>query len=292
MQDGLEHIDALVNLIDDPDEVIFDQIKYEILSCGPEAIPYLEKAWENSNFGPVYQQRIESILSEINLSDTKEAFVNWKKNKSNNLLLGLVLVNKLKYPNISYAEVKKKIDQLVNQASIGFEEQLTSIEKIRHLNQFLFIQNKFDGNNENYYALENSFITDVLQTGKGNAISISMIYKLIANQLGVPLEGVNLPKHFILGYEYQQDNDKLNSSLNTSMKFYLNPFSKGAILSEEDIDRFLDEIKITPRRKFYNKCSNIEIIIRILNNLKNSYSLEKNIEKINFIKDLQKVLAD
>lgn len=286
MPTKLEHIDALVNLIDDPDELIFDQIKSEILACGPDAIPYLEKAWEKIELGPLYQQRIELLLSEINLSDISEGFVNWKKNQQDNLLLGLVLINKLKYPNISFADIQKKIDRLVADAKIDFEEQLTSFEKIRHINKVLFDVHGFEGNNENYYAPENSFISDVLQTKKGNAISLSMIYMLVANKLGVPLKGVNLPKHFILGYEFNQQNEELSSTLNTSMKFYVNPFSKGAILGEKEIDHFLDEIKITPRRKFYNKCSNLEIIIRILNNLKNSYSLLKNKEKHDFISGL------
>ena len=58
-----KEIKALIHLIDDPDEQIFNQIREKILSIGNEVIPLLEEAWENQNLGVLYQSRIEKRFS-------------------------------------------------------------------------------------------------------------------------------------------------------------------------------------------------------------------------------------
>ena len=62
-------ISALVHLIDDPDELIFFQVKDKLIEMGAGVIPHLEKAWATENFGDLFQFRLESIIHEIQLKD-------------------------------------------------------------------------------------------------------------------------------------------------------------------------------------------------------------------------------
>ena len=50
-------IKALVHLLEDPDEFIFDQVKDKLMQLGPNVIPYLEKAWEKDDFGDLFQEK-------------------------------------------------------------------------------------------------------------------------------------------------------------------------------------------------------------------------------------------
>mgnify|MGYP001342396073 CR=1 FL=1 len=61
--DNSNEINALVHLIDDPDELIFNHVKEKLMHLGIGIIPHLEQAWANENFGDIFQNRLESFDS-------------------------------------------------------------------------------------------------------------------------------------------------------------------------------------------------------------------------------------
>ena len=69
-------IQALVSLVDDPDESIFTQVKSELIKHGKAAIPYLENSWAEDLFGNTHQRRIETLIRDINFEETKTQLVN------------------------------------------------------------------------------------------------------------------------------------------------------------------------------------------------------------------------
>ena len=70
-------ISALVKLIDDPDENVFLHVRDEIIKCGSNAIPYLEKSWEEDYYGLVFQSRIENIIHDIQFEEVKTGLEKW-----------------------------------------------------------------------------------------------------------------------------------------------------------------------------------------------------------------------
>ena len=82
-----------------------------------------------------------------------------------------------------------------------------------------------------------------------------------------------MPKHFILGFE---DESELNGD---TVKFYINPFSKGAILNRQDLELFLKREKLKEESKYFTPCGNIAIIKRLINNLLHSYTYQGKKEK-------------
>ena len=79
-------------------------------------------------------------------------------------------------------------------------------------------------------------------------------------------------------------------SLSDNILFYINPFSKGLIFNQSDIDSFIKQLKIEPETKYYLPCSNLDIIKRILNNLIYSFDKMGYAEKVKELKDLDKQL--
>ena len=74
------------------------------------------------------------------------------------------------------------------------------MEKVRVLNHIIFDVHGFSGNTANFHAPQNSYINNVLESKKGNPLSLSVLYAVIAQRLDVNIYGVNLPEHFILAY--------------------------------------------------------------------------------------------
>jgi hypothetical protein len=86
-------------------------------------------------------------------------------------------------------------------------------------------------------------------------ISLSIIYILIAQKLGLPVYGVNLPNLFICTYKSEEQ------------QFYINPFNKGLIFSKSDIENYVQQLHLNPMDLFFEPCDHVDIIKRILRNL-------------------------
>ena len=105
-------INALISLIEDPDEIIFSQVKSEIKNYGAEIIPKLEKEWETSSFGPLYRERIEKLIQSIQLESVSGKMKDWHNSEEKDLLEGALLINQFQYPSYDTDLIKKEISRI------------------------------------------------------------------------------------------------------------------------------------------------------------------------------------
>ena len=267
-----QELNALISLLDDPDEKVFEQVSMKFLSLGQEIIPLLEDAWERS-FDTLLQNRIENIIHQIQFDIIKDALKDWSSPENQNLLEGALLIAQYQYPDIDIIKIKKHIDQIKKDVWLELNENLTALEKVRILNHILFDVHNLSGNTTNYHAPQNSYINNVLESKKGNPLLLAIIYTIIAQSLDIPIYGVNLPEHFILCYANMDRMGLPTGTMNeeSSVLFYINPFSKGNVFGEKEINAFLKQLKLEQIPGFYEPCSNLEIIKRLLRNLISSY---------------------
>jgi hypothetical protein len=131
-------IKALLNLIEDPDEEIFLQVKNELIFLGIDVIPNIEKAWETNPFGNKYLIKLENIIHEIQFKDNYNSLINWKETGAKNLLDGVILVNKFQYPELNRKKIEKQLKIIVQDAQIELTEHMTGLEKITILNDIIY----------------------------------------------------------------------------------------------------------------------------------------------------------
>ena len=105
-------IKALVRLIDDPDETIFEHVRDEIISHGTYAIPFLESSWEEDDYGLLFQSRIEDLIKEIQYKAVKDELVNWIKSSQKDLLTGALIISRYQYPNFDEEKTRKRIQEI------------------------------------------------------------------------------------------------------------------------------------------------------------------------------------
>lgn len=288
---SLKEVIALITLLDDPDEVIYSQVKERFVILGPPAIPHLETAWENS-FDAIMQKRIEIIIHTIQFEILQKALKKWAVEEQEDLLKGILILSRYQYPDLNETKIRKDLDQIKQDVWLELNDDLTAIEKVKVLNHILFEVHQFSGNITNYHAPQNSFINNVLESKKGNPLMLSVLYMLICKELNIPIYGINLPQHFVLAYLNDNANliDVNNKTLSNNILFYINPFSKGLIFNQKDIDQFLKQLNLEAEAKYYIPCSNIEIVKRSLNNLIFSYEKLGYLEKVDELKGLDKQL--
>ena len=291
MSEEIQHteLNALISLLDEPSNPVFDKIKEKILYYGIEAIPFLEDAWDNS-FDNDIQGRIEEIIHSIQLRNLKDELINWKENNRLDLLEGFYLVSKYQYPDLDYNVQKENVTRIEKDIWLELNSNLTALEKVKVINHVLFDINRFAGNKTNIDAPQNLFLNNILETRKGNHLSLGILYIILSQKLGIPIFGVNLPQHFILAYMDEVRDEKIALEDENEVLFYVNPFNKGAVFTQREIELFIKHLKLKPNASFYKPCDNIDIIQRLLKNVIASYTKIGYLEKVEELEDILGVL--
>ena len=289
MASAQDEIKALISLLDDPDEMVFDQIRLKIESMGEEIIPVLEDAWEYQAYGILFQSRVENIIHNIQFDNVKADLGKWAATEEKDLLDGMLALAKYQYPEIDDDEIRALINKIEKDIWLEFHDGLTALEKLKVFNHIMFDVHGFEGNKKHYHSTDNSFINRVLESKRGNPISLAVLYLILAERLDLPVYGVNLPRHFILAWGDLMD-FSLGDSDEPKILFYINPFSGGSVFGKRDIDAFLKELKLKPNPIFFLPCSNYDIMVRSMNNLIHSYEQDGQGHKAEEIRELQRII--
>lgn len=285
------NVKALITLLDDPDELIFESVSEQIRNLGPEVVHDLEIAWETT-LDESLRERIEELIHTIQFNHTKNSLRDWHQSDKPDLLTGVWLVCRYHFPELEIAELLSKIEQIRYDVWLELKDNFTALEKVKVLNHVLFELHKFSGNIKNYYASHNSYLNQVLENKQGNPISLAIIYSLIAQKLDIPIYGVNLPKNFVLAYLFDGTTDQPEKISEDEVMFYINPFNRGQVFNRKEIEVYLKSQKIKPDRHFYIPCDNRQIIRRVLQNLHFSYQQAGLEDKAKEISELKEQLED
>ncbi|MFM6954186.1 MAG: transglutaminase-like domain-containing protein [Sphingobacteriaceae bacterium] len=282
-----KEINSLIKLLDDPDTEIFSHVTEKIKEYGPEVIAYLEKAWEES-LDAQLQERIENLVHQLQFEHVKTDLQLWTLSGSFDLLQGILIINRYQYPDLDEQKIINQLEDIKREVWVQLMYDMSALEKVKLLNHVFFTIFGFGGNTKNYHDPQNSYLNQVLESKKGNQITLSIIYSTIAQKLDIPVYGINLPQHFILGYvDKAQEYDTQGGVL-----FYINPFNKGFVFYKRDINAFLQQLQLAPSAQFYEPCSNSDIAIRVLRNLISAYEKLGQPEKVRELEELLAVLIE
>ncbi|MDB5017150.1 MAG: Transglutaminase-like superfamily protein [Mucilaginibacter sp.] len=278
-------VNSLIRLLDDPDGEIFEHVHQKLLSYGPEAITYLETAWEEA-FDPIQQERIANLVHEIQFRIVKKDLQLWHQGGAFDLLQGILIVNRYQYPDLDEQKVINQIEGIKRDIWIQMMHEASPAEQIKLINHVFYNIYGFSGNTTNHQDPQNSYLSQVLETKKGSQTSLAIIYSIIAQKLDIPVYGVNLPQHFILAYM----DESMQSEFDGGILFYINAFNKGFIFGRRDVDMFLKQLNLKFDKQFYEPCSNTDIIKRVLRNLISAYEHLGSAEKVEELNELLGIL--
>ncbi|MDF2431282.1 MAG: hypothetical protein JWP44_913 [Mucilaginibacter sp.] len=278
-------VNSLIRLLDDPDGEIFEHVHQKLLSYGPEAIAYLETAWEEA-FDSIQQERIANLVHEIQFGIVKKDLQLWHQGGAFDLLQGILIVNRYQYPDLDEQKVINQIEAIKRDIWIQMMHEASPAEQIKLINHIFYSIYGFSGNTTNHQDPQNSYLSQVLETKKGSQTSLAIIYSIIAQKLDIPVYGVNLPQHFILAYL----DETMQSDFDGGILFYINAFNKGFIFGRRDVDMFLKQLNLKFDKQFYEPCSNTDIIKRVLRNLISAYENLGSAEKVVELNELLGIL--
>jgi len=172
-----------------------------------------------------------------------------------------LLIAASEYPELDVIAQMEVLDSLAAGAAKGMGDDGDPLSSVNNLSAYLFDEVGFHGNDSEYYDPRNSYLNEVLARRMGIPITLSLVCIEVGKRLGVPLEGVGMPGHFLLRHRDEPG-------------IYIDPFHRGILLSEEECAQLLREATRTAvpwDQSYLTTVSNRELIARILRNLKGIY---------------------
>ncbi len=143
-------------------------------------------------------------------------------------------------------------------------------EQIARLNQHVFTHHKFAGDLEHYQQPQYSCLDTVLHERRGLPILLCVVYMEIARRVGVDVEGIGFPGHFLV------------SPADGESRFFIDPFNAGRVLRtdqlHERLQRMSDGSVIADPQRFLATVPNRYVLVRICNNLKGAYLRNKDVD--------------
>ena len=176
------------------------------------------------------------------------------------------------YPDLNVAAYLSRIEELAYMLRLRIDEDDSIPERISALNQFLFGELGFAANSDDYYDPRNSFLNEVLERRTGIPITLSVIYMELGRKVGLPLQGVSFPGHFLVKCAVPEG------------AVVLDPYSGGISLGLPDLQKRLREVQGGEVSRaivaeLLVSASNKDIIVRLLRNLKAIYLREHKLDK-------------
>jgi hypothetical protein len=283
-------INALFNLIDDPDEEVYSTVSEKIIEFGKGIIPNLENLWENTLHEDV-QSRIEMLIHRLHFTDLKNDITEWRDGAYHDLLFGALLVSKFQYPDLHTTPVLQDIEKIRRNVWLELNSYLTPLEQANVLSSIIYNYYNLKGVEVNYKNADEFFLHKVLETKKGNAISNGIIYQVMCELLDINAKIINIPKQMVIAF-YHSDYDPATHIGHPQEKihFYVDGIN-GQAYSHQDIENYFKRISVPPVQSYYKPISHKRIIQTLIEEVAKCFDLPSNEYKQKELMQLAEILG-
>lgn len=278
-ENEIKELDALVSLIDEPNEEMFTEIRHKVISYGKQAIPILEEAWVNT-MGDDDSDRIENLIEDIRRNDLFTEMDLWRSENQSNIWEGYSVIMRYINPLIELQHCNDIFEKFVKEIWLELNDNLTALEKIKVLNHILFKVNNIKASGLSSVKSDSFFLNKLIDQQIANPSVLGLFYIAIAQRLKIPVYGVDLPGHFIVAFI--DDNNSLNPLVfkNTEdVLFYMNPGNNGAVFTYNEVRHYIEQMKLKQEPEYFKPASNNAMLIRVIRELIVVLKNEKNERK-------------
>lgn len=186
------------------------------------------------------------------------------------LARGCLMIAEDAYPGLDVEQYLAELERLAMRLRARLPQSYGAEERVMALNQFLFDDLGFYGNTDDYYDPRNSYLNEVMDRKTGIPITLAILYMELGRRVGLPLEGVSFPGHFLVRLRLRRGT------------LVLDPFSGGVPQSEDELHQRLKRVipegatgdipvAELPLDQFLEPASKRQILARVLRNLKGIY---------------------
>ena len=262
-----EELKAFVNLLSDSEEKTLKLMAEQLAKLDDSSLKRIQELTEAKDDVQLTDNWYHA--SKLYLS---QLLKNWKQN--GDLESGLFLLARFENPGLDVSYYKSVLDTYTQRVEDRITPSSSEDEIIAAINHVLYKEENFVGNQIDYYDVNNNFINTVLEYKTGNPIMISSIYILIARRLGLEIEGVGTPGHFIVRFRD---------------RFY-DPFFSGREITKDECILRAQELSVFWRDEYLDAIDDVFIIARCIRNLIAIYKKKEDLETVEELSQLLKLI--
>ena len=180
-------------------------------------------------------KRTQDVQAGVRATAFESAAARWERlarARSDEISLaeGALLIAAEEYEDLDVAEYLQRIDAMGAALRQRLREDISTSDALVALNRYIFEELGFSGNADDYYDPRNSYLNEVIERKLGIPITLSVVYIEIGRRIGLPLQGVSFPSHFLVTCTLRDGT------------VVLDPFAGGASLGLEDLQERLRPI--------------------------------------------------
>ncbi len=225
--------EALRGLLDDTSSHVRQALLAYFTGMGAVAVPFLREVAQGSN--RVLSRHARWYLDELKFDDPAAEFRGFIRSLNYELETGALLLARTVTPQLDVGACCAELDAIAARCRQLIVEPATPREQCRIINRVLFHEWSYRGNVENYTDPMNSLLDQVLIRRKGIPISLTIVYLLVAERVGLDLKPVGLPGHFVVG------------CFTDGAPFFVDPFDQGLFRDTFEIFALLRANNVVPK---------------------------------------------
>lgn len=246
---------ALVTLLDEGDQDTVNLVKKELILAGPSHLEEYQQMLTTSSVPVARHLRevIEKIETAQNLGNISRGLAKLKTYAQLEELCWELA--RSEQPGFDGGPYSRQLDSWGEALSDYVGRTATAEEKVRAITRFLAYEQRLSGNHHDYYHPRNCYLPWVIEFRQGLPLTLTLIYILVGRRAGIEIEGISAPGHFVARLDH----------------IYFDPYYSGRIISESEWNRITSEISETHRHLVTKACSPLQMVHRMLINLRNAY---------------------
>ena len=250
---------ALLNLLGDSDPAIYTAVRERILSHGSSVCDWLRPHTLSSD--AVVRKHAHAIILHFESRDADHEFLSFclRHGEDLDLETGALKLAATTYPEINFAAYRAVLDEFAEELRGRINPDAEARTHLATINDYLFNELGFHGNEESYFDPKNSYLNQALDRRTGNPISLCLIYILLARRLQLPITGIGLPGHFVCRYQ------------SSAGSIYIDAFDRGRLLTKTDCVQYLIHSAFGLHEQFLTPVPPRRWLMRICGNLHQSY---------------------
>jgi regulator of sirC expression with transglutaminase-like and TPR domain len=251
---------ALLKLLTDDDIAVYHTIRGKILSYGQAAGDWLRPHTLSSD--PILRRRANELVHYLARQDSDNRFLAFCLNQGEDLDVeeGAWLLAQTQYPDINVAAYQALFDSYAADLRERIDSNSPPESTLATINQYLFTELGFLGNEANYYDPDNSYLNRVVDRRTGNPISLCLVYLLTARRLRLPIVGIGMPGHFLIRYQ------------SSTGEVFIDAFNRGKLLTKADCVKYLLHTSHGFQEGYLAPVSSRRVLLRVCSNLHQIYA--------------------
>ncbi len=243
----------LVTLLADENPNVGDTISEHLRAIGPAALSALQTA--AGDLDMILSERASGLVREMMQVAVIDDLTHFVQDGAVGLETGLLLLARLESPQLDLQATVDQLDRMTEDLMLRLDPGDEVEVLLKSLARYLHEEQGFGGNVDDYYNPYNTYLHTVLTSRRGIPISLSCLYLVLGQRLGLPLYGVGLPGHFVLKYD---DGDQMR---------VIDPFHRGRLLNREGCNQLLSGLGMTFDERYLDAVNTRYIMERSLKNL-------------------------